>query len=149
MVACRTDIADCFDGRSAYFSSTGGGNVSCEIGIAVLDVISDERLQENAAAVGGWLKRELTGLAGRHEIIGAVHGRGLYMGVDLVRDRQTKEPAPTEAMAISERLRPLGVIMQPTGDAHNVLKLKPPLCLDHESAGYFVTMLDRTLSECG
>jgi hypothetical protein len=63
--------------------------------------------------------------------------------VDLVRDRQTKEPAPTEAMAISERLRPLGVIMQPTGDAHNVLKVKPPLCLDDESAGYFVTMLDR------
>jgi 4-aminobutyrate aminotransferase-like enzyme/Ser/Thr protein kinase RdoA (MazF antagonist) len=149
VVACRPEIADEFDRRSGYFSSTGGGPVSCEIGIAVLDVLRDERLQDNARNVGGALKRSLAELSGRHEIIGAVHGRGLYLGVDLVRDRQTKEPAVQEAMVISEQLRRLGVIMQPTGDAHNVLKVKPPLCLDQRAADYFVAMLDRVLFERG
>jgi 4-aminobutyrate aminotransferase-like enzyme len=69
--------------------------------------------------------------------------------MDLVRDRQTKEPAPEEAVAIGDRLRSLGVIIQPTGDAYNVLKVKPPLCLDRDAAGYFVAMLDRALSESG
>jgi 4-aminobutyrate aminotransferase-like enzyme/Ser/Thr protein kinase RdoA (MazF antagonist) len=146
VVACRPEIAAAFDGRTAYFSSTGGGPVSCEIGLAVLDVLRDERLQENAASVGGYLKKSLASLAQRHELIGAVHGRGLYLGVDLVRDRATKEPAVEEALRVSELLRSLGVIMQPTGDAFNVLKVKPPLCLDREGADFFVAALDRALS---
>jgi 4-aminobutyrate aminotransferase-like enzyme/Ser/Thr protein kinase RdoA (MazF antagonist) len=144
-VACRPEIADAFDGRTAYFSSTGGGPVSCEVGLAVLDILREESLQDNARDVGGYLKSGLLSLAGRHDLIGAVHGRGLYLGVDLVRDRATKEPATDEAMLVSEALRPLGVIMQPTGDAFNVLKVKPPLCIDRDAADFFVSALDRAL----
>jgi 4-aminobutyrate aminotransferase-like enzyme/Ser/Thr protein kinase RdoA (MazF antagonist) len=147
IVVCRQEIAETFGRRASFFSSTGGGPVTCEIGLAVLDVMRDECLQENAAAVGTYLKRRLEGLAERHSTIGAVHGRGLYLGVDLVRDRITKEPWPGLARQVCERMRDLGVIVQPTGDAANVLKVKPPLCITAQDADYFTTSLDATLSE--
>jgi 4-aminobutyrate aminotransferase-like enzyme len=149
VVACRREIADAFDAHTSYFSSTGGGPVSCEVGLAVLDVIRDEGLQDNALVIGGYLTERLVELADRHELIGAVHGRGLYQGVDLVSDRQSKTPAVEEAMRVSEHLRQLGVIMQPTGDAFNVLKVKPPLCLDAAGADYFLAALDTALTAAG
>ncbi|MGH3471837.1 MAG: aminotransferase [Nocardioidaceae bacterium] len=149
VVACSREIADAFDARTAFFASTGGGPVSCAIGLAVLDVIRDEQLQENARRVGGALKSSLQELAVRHPLIGAVHGRGLYLGVDLVRDRVSREPATEEAYQISEQLRHRGVIMQPTGDALNVLKVKPPLCLDRDAAEFFVETLDQLLRRYG
>ena len=85
-------------------------------------------------------------LATRHPIIGTVHGSGLYMGVELVRDRTTLEPAAVETAAICERMRELGVIVQPTGDRQNVLKVKPPMCITRESADFFVDMLDHVLT---
>ena len=85
-------------------------------------------------------------MTARHALIGAVHGSGLYMGVELVRDRQTLEPAAAETSAICERMRELGVIVQPTGDRMNVLKMKPPMCLSIAAADYFVDMLDRVLT---
>jgi 4-aminobutyrate aminotransferase-like enzyme/Ser/Thr protein kinase RdoA (MazF antagonist) len=146
-VICRAEIAEAFGRRAAFFSSTGGGTVSCEVGLAVLDAIADEGLQENAARVGAVLKRSLTELAGEHELIGAVHGRGLYRGVDLVLDRDTREPAAAQARWICERIRELGVIEQPTGDRGNVLKVKPPLCIAESDAELFVIALDRALRE--
>ena len=147
VVVCRREIADRFDGQTSFFSSTGGGPVSCAIGIAVLDAIRDEGLQENARVVGAYLRHRVLELADSHALIGAMHGRGLYQGIDLVLDRDTREPARYEALAISERLRTRGVIMQPTGDAFNVLKVKPPMCLDLESADYFVDALHAVLTE--
>jgi 4-aminobutyrate aminotransferase-like enzyme len=82
-----------------------------------------------------------------HPIVGAVHGRGLYLGVELVRDRDTLEPATAECYAICERLRELGVVVQPTGERANVLKLKPPMCLTRESADFVVDQLERVLRE--
>lgn len=145
VVACRREIADAFDFRTSYFSSTGGGPVSCEIGLAVLDVIRDEELQRNALDMGNYLKDGLAELAQRHSQIGAVHGRGLYLGIDLVKDRESKAPATALAMRVSEQLRPLGVVMQPTGDAFNLLKVKPPLCIDRAAADYFTAALDTAL----
>jgi 4-aminobutyrate aminotransferase-like enzyme/Ser/Thr protein kinase RdoA (MazF antagonist) len=147
VVACRAEIAAALGRRASFFSSTGGGPVSCRVGIAVLDAIRDEGLQERAAEVGGHLKAALERLAERHPAIGAVNGRGLYLGVDIVADRATKEPAPAEAAAICERLRQLGVIVQPTGDEYNFLKVKPPMCIGTEEADHFVAMLDRVLGE--
>ena len=147
LVICRRDIAEAFGRRASFFSSTGGAPVTCEVGLAVLDVIRDERLQENAATVGARLKEDLEAIAARHPIVGAVHGRGLYLGVDLVRERTTKEPWAGAAHRICERLRGLGVIVQPTGDAGNVLKVKPPLCITATDAGYFVRSLDKALTE--
>ena len=146
-VICRAEIADALGRRAAFFSSTGGGPVSCEVGLAVLDAIADEGLQDNAARVGSALERSLTALADEHELIGAVHGRGLYRGVDLVLDRGTREPAVAQARWICERMRELGVIVQPTGDHGNVLKVKPPLCITEADAELFVRALDRALRE--
>lgn len=74
-----------------------------------------------------------------------MHGRGLYLGIELVRDRTTLEPATEETAALCDRMRELGVIVQPTGDRQNVLKVKPPLCFSRESADFFVAMLDEAL----
>ncbi len=146
-VICRTEIADAFGRRTPFFSSAGGGPVSCEVGIAVLDAIADERLMENAVLVGRRLSDELRALAERHAAIGAVHGRGLYLGVDLVVDRASRAPDRPLARAVCERMRRLGIIVQPTGDAGNVLKVKPPLCLSADDAALFVAMLDRALTD--
>ena len=146
-VICRRDVADAFARTAPLFSSTGGGPVSCRIGIAVLDTLESEGLQANARRVGGRLKAALERVAEEHQAIGAVHGRGLYLGVDVVRDRSTKEPAPEQAGWICERMRELGVIVQPTGDAFNVLKVKPPLCLDDAAADHIVGALSQALEE--
>jgi 4-aminobutyrate aminotransferase-like enzyme/Ser/Thr protein kinase RdoA (MazF antagonist) len=146
-VVTSREIADAFDRNAGFFSSVGGSPLSCRIGLAVLDAIRDERLAENAAAVGAHLRRSLERLAERHRLIGAVHGTGLYLGVELVRDREDKTPAKHEAYAICERMLELGVIVQPTGDHENVLKVKPPLCIDTADADLFVAALDRVLTE--
>ncbi len=139
-------IAERYRSQGYFFSSAGGSPVSSVVGVTVLDVLRDERLQENAEDVGGYLKQRLLGLAERHPLIGAVHGAGLYLGLELVRDRVTLEPATEETAAICERLRELGVIVQPTSDRMCVLKIKPPLCLTRASADLFVDALDETLT---
>jgi 4-aminobutyrate aminotransferase-like enzyme len=83
----------------------------------------------------------------RHPIIGAVHGMGLYLGIELVRDRETREPATAECSAICDRLRDLGVIVQPTGERANVLKMKPPMCLTVESADFYLEALETVLRD--
>lgn len=97
--------------------------------------------------MGGYLKRRLEALAVRHSLIGAVHGSGLYLGVEFVRDRETLEPATEETAAICDRMLELGVIIQPTSDRMCVLKIKPPLCLDVAGADFFADALDRVLAE--
>ena len=145
-VITTTAIADSLQGQGGFFASVGGGAVSCEIGLAVLDVIEEEGLQENAHRVGGALRAGLEELVARHEIAGAAHGMGLYLGLDLVRDRDTKEPAREEAYAICERLRERGAIVQPTGDGENVLKLKPPLVFTQRDADWLLETLDAVLT---
>ena len=140
-------IAERYRDEGYFFSSTGGSPVSCVIGLTVLDVIRDEGLAANAARVGGHLKARLEELAGRHELIGAVHGSGLYLGVEFVRDRLTLEPATEETMAICDRMLELGVVIQPTSDRMCVLKIKPPLCLDTQGADFFADALDRVLTQ--
>jgi 4-aminobutyrate aminotransferase-like enzyme/Ser/Thr protein kinase RdoA (MazF antagonist) len=140
-------VAERYRDEGYFFSSTGGSPVSSVIGLTVLDVIRDEDLQANAARVGAHLKARLEQLAVRHELIGAVHGSGLYLGVEFVRDRATLEPATAETMAICDRMLELGVIIQPTGDRMCVLKIKPPLCLDIAAADFFADALDHVLRE--
>jgi 4-aminobutyrate aminotransferase-like enzyme/Ser/Thr protein kinase RdoA (MazF antagonist) len=146
VVITRREIADRYRTQGYFFSSTGGSPVSSAIGMAVLDVIEKESLQENARVVGAHLKHRLEELGLRHPLIGTVHGSGLYLGVEFVRDRETLEPATTETAAICDRLLELGVIMQPTGDFQNVLKIKPPLVVTRASVDVFVDALDRVLT---
>ncbi|QUC58322.1 aminotransferase [Streptomyces sp. A2-16] len=145
-VITRREIADAYRTQGYFFSSAGGSPVSSVVGLTVLDALRDERLQDNARDTGGYLKRRLEELADRHPLIGAVHGSGLYLGVEFVRDRETLEPATEETAAICERLRELGVVVQPTSDRQCVLKIKPPLCLTRRSADVFAAALDDVLT---
>jgi 4-aminobutyrate aminotransferase-like enzyme/Ser/Thr protein kinase RdoA (MazF antagonist) len=140
-------VADRFRSQGYFFSSTGGSPLSCVIGMTVLDVLRDEGLQENAKRVGAHMKARLQALQDRHPIIGTVHGFGLYLGVEMIRDPSTLEPAQEETSAICERMLELGVIIQPTGNHMNILKTKPPLCIDIEGADFYVDTLDRVLTE--
>ncbi|WP_312170586.1 aminotransferase [Microbacterium sp.] len=140
-------IADALSSQGQFFSSAGGSTLSCRIGLAVLDAMIEDDVQRNALEIGSRLADGLRELADRHPLVGPVHGAGLYLGVELVRDRETLEPAAAEAAAICERLRELGVIVLTTSERSNVLKVKPPLCLTAESADHVVAMLDRVLTE--
>ncbi|MCK3778975.1 aminotransferase [Ensifer sesbaniae] len=146
-VITRREIADALEKEGYFFSSAGGSPVSSVVGQTVLDILTEERLPENARVVGRHLKARLEALGQRFPLIGAVHGMGLYLGVEFVRDRETLVPATEETAAICDRLLELGVIMQPTGDHLNVLKIKPPLCLSRESADFFADMLARVLED--
>ncbi|MFI5510641.1 aminotransferase [Mycobacterium sp. NPDC051804] len=146
-VITSREVADRFASQGYFFSSTGGSPMSCAIGITVLDVLEEEALQQNASRVGAHLKSGLQALQQKHPIIGTVHGIGLYLGVEMVRDAQTLEPATEETAAICDRMLELGVIIQPTGDHLNILKTKPPLCIDVEDADFYVDTLDRVLTE--
>jgi 4-aminobutyrate aminotransferase-like enzyme len=146
-VITRRDIAENYRNQGYFFSSAGGSPVSAITGLTVLDILRDEGLQQNARVVGDHLKVALERLGERHAIVGAVHGSGLYLGLEFVRDRSTLAPATAETTAICERMRELGVIIQPTGDRQNILKIKPPLTLSIEGADFFAAMLDRVLTE--
>ena len=146
-VITTREIAERYRNQGYFFSSAGGSPVSSVVGLTVLDILRDENLQANARDVGDHLKAELGKLGDRHELVGAVHGSGLYLGLEFVLDRTTLEPAAAETTAICERMRELGVIIQPTGDRQNVLKIKPPLSLTIEAADFFVETLDRVLTE--
>jgi 4-aminobutyrate aminotransferase-like enzyme/Ser/Thr protein kinase RdoA (MazF antagonist) len=145
-VITTREIAESYRTQGYFFSSAGGSPVSSAVGLAVLDVIRDEQLQRNAREVGAYLKARLEELGARHPLLGTVHGYGFYLGPEFVRDRTTLEPATEETAAICERMRRLGVMIQPTGDHQNVLKIKPPLCFTRESADAFVAALERVLS---
>ncbi|MDL2406656.1 aminotransferase [Rhizobium calliandrae] len=146
-VITRREIAESLEKEGYFFSSSGGSPVGSVVGLTVLDIIKDEGLQENARMIGDHLKVGLIGLMERFPLIGAVHGMGLYLGVEFVRDHETLTPATEATSAICERLLELGVIMQPTGDHLNVLKIKPPLCLSADSADFFVKALERALED--
>ena len=148
-VITSREIADAYRAGGYFFSSTGGSPVSAAVGLTVLDIIRDEELQANARDVGARLKAGLEDLAERHGCVGTVHGHGLYLGLDLVSDRDSRTPDQRLTRDLCERLRQLGVIMQPTGDHGNVLKIKPPLIVSAAEVDYFVTAVDRALGELG
>ena len=146
-VITRSSIASAFAAEGSFFSSAGGSSVSARIGTVVLDVLADEGLQENARVVGSAFKASLESLAARHPSIGAVHGMGLYLGVELVTDRASFAPATSLAASVCEALLDEGCIVQPTGDHKNVLKVKPPLCITSASVTYVTGALDRVLTD--
>jgi 4-aminobutyrate aminotransferase-like enzyme/Ser/Thr protein kinase RdoA (MazF antagonist) len=120
-------IARSFDNGMEFFSTFGGNTVSCAVGLAVLDVVMEERLQEHARLVGMELMTGLQDLASKHPLIGDVRGSGLFIGVELVRSRETLEPATSEARAVVNRLREEGILLGTDGPFANVLKIRPPM----------------------
>lgn len=146
-VITTPEIARSFDNGMEYFNTFGGNPVSCAIGAAVLDVIAEERLQENARAVGGYLKLELERLAADCPTIGDVRGLGLFIGVELVRDRDTLVPAADLATAVIELMKDRGILLSTDGPLHNVLKIKPPLVFTKQNADALVENLGTVLRD--
>ena len=140
-------IADAFANGMEYFNTFGGNPVSCAIGMAVLDVIEGENLQQNAFDAGNRLLQGLNALKSKHALIGDVRGLGLYVGVELVTDRQSLQAAPGHADYIINRMKDHGILISTDGPLHNVLKLKPPLVFSENNADEVVQVLDKVLME--
>jgi 4-aminobutyrate aminotransferase-like enzyme len=148
-VATTRAVADAFDNGMEYFSTFGGNTVSCAVGLAVLDVLREEGLQAHALHVGAHVLDRLRPLAQSHEIIGDVRGSGLFLGVELVRDRETREPAGEEASFVANRMREKGILLGTDGPHHNVIKIRPPMPFDIEDADLLIEALDESLAELG
>ena len=140
-VVTTPEIAASFDNGMEFFSTFGGNTVSCAVGLAVLDVVEDERLQAHAERVGAHLLARLRPLVDRSPLVGDVRGSGLFVGVELIRDRDTLEPATTEASDVVNRLRDEGILIGTDGPHHNVLKIRPPMPFNTEDADVLASAL--------
>jgi 4-aminobutyrate aminotransferase-like enzyme/Ser/Thr protein kinase RdoA (MazF antagonist) len=146
-VVTTPEIAASFANGMEFFSTFGGNPVAAAVGLAVLDVLEEEHLQERAFRVGNyWLARLKTSQR-RFPLIGEVRGSGLFLGIDLVRDVTTREPASDEAAYVVNRLRDRGILCGADGPHHNVIKLRPPLIFSEEDADLFVETLESVLEE--
>jgi 4-aminobutyrate aminotransferase-like enzyme len=148
-VATRPEIAAAFAGGMEYFNTFGGNPVSAAIGLAVLDIIRDERLAANARARGTQLMDGLRVLAGRHPVIGNIRGLGLFIGAEFVKDRVTLQPDAAALTTVVERMKEAGVLLSSEGPHHNVLKIKPPLVISEEECAHFLGTLDQVLTDLG
>jgi 4-aminobutyrate aminotransferase-like enzyme len=148
-VITRREIAEAFANGMEYFNTFGGNPVSCAAGNAVIDVIEDEGLIDRARTVGAHVRRGLDELAARHPLVGDVRGAGMFLGLELVVDRDTKEPAVAQAAYVVERARSLGVLLSVDGLHHNVLKLKPPLAFGVAEADRVIDLFDALFAEDG
>lgn len=145
-LATRPDLLASLLNDVKYFNTFGGSPVAAAAGMAVLDVIEDEALMANACNVGDYMLGGLRALADRHAAIGDVRGAGLFIGLELVRDRVSKEPAPELAAAVVNSLREHSILIGAAGAYGNVLKIRPPLCFSREHADMMLTALDAVLS---
>jgi 4-aminobutyrate aminotransferase-like enzyme/Ser/Thr protein kinase RdoA (MazF antagonist) len=140
-------IAASFDNGMEFFSTFGGSTVSCAVGLAVLDVVQQEGLQAHALAVGERMLTGLRPLMDRHAIVGDVRGSGLFLGVELVRDRSTLEPAGDEASFVANRMREEGILLGTDGPHHNVVKIRPPMPFSSDDADQLIGTLDEILAQ--
>ena len=146
-VVTTRELARSFENGMEYFNTFGGNPVSCAAGLAVLDVIRDERLAEHADTVGGQLLEGLKGLQNRYPILGQVRGRGLFLGFEMVRDPASREPAPREARRLVNRLREFRILNSTDGPDANVVKLKPPLAFSSDDTAHYLDTLEIVLEE--
>jgi len=146
-VVTTRSIANSFDNGMEFFSTFGGNPVSCAVGMAVLDVIERECLQENALRVGLHLRARLEALQDQHTIVGDVRGRGLFLGAELVMDHERRTPAPAQATYVANRLCERGILVSTDGPFRNVLKIKPPLVFNRADADLLSDTLDEVLRE--
>ena len=146
-VVTTKKIADNFNNGMEYFNSFGGNPVSCAVVQTVLNVIEEENLQDNALDVGTYLLDQLKVLKSKHEIIGDVRGRGLFIGVELMRDLESLTPATEEANTVVNQMKDSGILISSDGPDHNVLKIKPPIIFTLENADTLVVNLAAIINE--
>ncbi|RLB71542.1 MAG: class III aminotransferase, partial [Deltaproteobacteria bacterium] len=128
-----------------YFNTFGGNPVSCAIGMAVLDAIKKDKLQENALETGHYFRQKLRELQQQFQLIGDVRGLGLFIGVELVEDRDSKKPATEKAAELIEYFKQHNILLSTEGPFYNVLKIKPPLAFNKSDADKFITVLEAWL----
>jgi 4-aminobutyrate aminotransferase-like enzyme len=145
-VIARPELISGFTERNMYFNTFAGNPVSAAVGAAVLDVLEDERLVENARVVGDYTLARLAKLAERHAIIGDVRGAGLFFAVELVSDRGSKTPAPAQTKRVVNRMRELGVLISRIGMHDNILKIRPPMPFSKQHADLLVDRLNEALA---
>jgi len=145
-VVCTDEIAEAFNNGMEFFSSFGGNPVSCAIGQAVLDVLAEEHLQQNAKKVGDYYMQKLTELQQNHECIGDVRGSGLFIGFEFVKDHITLEPDTELAQKVKNELREKFVLVSTDGPFDNVIKSKPPLCFSKENVDEVIQKLNEVLN---
>jgi 4-aminobutyrate aminotransferase-like enzyme len=147
VVAVRREIAEAFANGMEYFNTFGGNPVSCAAGLAVLETLEQENLLANASEQGAYLLDGIKRLQEKYPAIGDVRGRGLFLGIEIVRDRATKEHAGDPASRISNRAKELGVLMGTDGPHDNVIKLRPPMIFKREHADLLIQILDRSMAD--
>jgi alanine-glyoxylate transaminase/(R)-3-amino-2-methylpropionate-pyruvate transaminase len=145
-VVTTPEIAASLSSR-IHFNTYGGNPVSCAMGKAVLEVIDRDGLQQNSLERGAQLMQGLNGLMEKHNIIGDVRGRGLMIGLEMVKDRQTKEAASAECAQVFERCKDLGLILGKGGLYGNVLRIKPPMCINQADVEFMIQVLGQAFSE--
>ncbi len=146
-VITTREIADAFDNGMEYFNTFGGNPVSCAVGEAVLDVVESEGLRDNARRLGERLKRGLREIGESHPTIGDVRGQGLFLGIELVRSKTSREPAPEAASYLVESMKRRGFLLSSDGPDHNVIKIKPPLVIDEADVDALLNALESVLAE--
>lgn len=146
-VITTAEIAAVFDNGMEFFSTFGGNPVSCAVGETVLRIVQEERLMEHALAVGKHLLQGLNKFVEHYPIVGDVRGSGLFLGIELVKDRRTLQPAAEEAAFIVNRMREFGILIGTDGPLHNVLKIRPPMPFNNENADFLLATLDRVFME--
>jgi 4-aminobutyrate aminotransferase-like enzyme len=144
-VVTTHEIAESFAGGMEFFSTFGGNPVSCAIGMAVLDVIERERLQDHALQLGEYFINGLRALMQKHPLIGDVRGAGLFLGIELVRERESLTPAAEQANELIERMKAHGILLSTDGPLDNVIKIKPPMVLTQEDVDMVLQLLDEEL----
>ncbi len=148
-VITRADVVDRFAAETEFFSTFGGNPVACVAAMTVLDVIEDERLVANAAAIGEVIRAGIRAIADRHPALGDVRGRGLMIGVEVVADGAARMPDAALAARVQNGMRERGVLVGTTARAGNVLKIRPPLVVDRDDAALLLAMLEEALVAAG
>jgi 4-aminobutyrate aminotransferase-like enzyme/Ser/Thr protein kinase RdoA (MazF antagonist) len=146
-VVTRRDIAEAFNNGMEYFATFGGNPVSCAVGSAVLDVLIEEGLQEHAKRLGTKLLNGLKPMVGKYKTVADVRGAGLFLGVELVRDFSTLEPAEMEASFLCNLMREHGILVGTDGPYHNVVKIRPPMPFNESDAEYLLGTFEKILQE--
>ena len=149
-VACTPEIANAFANGMEYFNTFGGNPVSSAIGLEVLKVIKDERLQENALDIGDYLKEEFRHLQRKYPVIGDIRGEGFFLGIELIESDRI--PATDKTAYLADRMKAHGILISVDGPQNNVLKIKPPMCFDKTNANdllyYFEKIVNENFMKC-
>jgi alanine-glyoxylate transaminase/(R)-3-amino-2-methylpropionate-pyruvate transaminase len=145
-MAARSDVSATLRNR-VYFNTFGGNPISMTQGLATMEVIDAEGIQENALKVGGYLKDRLVALQDKHQLIGDVRGLGLMIGIECVTDRKSKTPATAQVAEIMEKAKERGLLIGKGGLWGQTIRLKPPMCLTKDDADYIVDCLDEVIGE--